>query len=157
MPGFLPHSRASFMLDFVALAMVLILPILTYSIYQVKVRKNFLLHARIQLFLGLLLLAAVALFEVDIRIHGWRHLAEPSPYYQTMLFPVLYVHLFFAVSTSLLWIVTIVHAFRAIPWPPTPGPWSTRHKRLAIPAAVTMYTTAVTGWTFYYMAFVAMP
>ncbi|MFO0947844.1 MAG: DUF420 domain-containing protein [Planctomycetota bacterium] len=155
MPGFLPYSRASFMLDFVAVAMFLILPILTFSIYLVKSRKNYRLHKQLQVFLGALLLVAVALFELDIRIHGWRHLAEPSPYYHTALFPVLYVHLFFAVSTSLLWVVTIVHALRVIPSPPAPGPWSKAHKRLAIPAALTMYTTAITGWTFYYMAFVA--
>jgi hypothetical protein len=143
------------MLDFVAVAMFLILPILSYSLYLVKVRKNYLAHKRLQIFLGLLLLVAVVLFEVDIRIYGWRHLAEPSPYYATALFPILYIHLFFAISTSLLWIVTILLAIRNFPSVPRPGPHSTLHKRLAWPAAITMYITAITGWTFYWMAFVA--
>lgn len=155
MPGFLPFSRASFMLDFVALAMFLILPLLSWSLFEVRIRRNYLRHKRLQIFLGGLLLVAVVLFEVDIRVNGWRHLAEPSPYYQTLLFPVLYVHLFFACSTSLLWIVTIVSALRNIPNPPRPCPHSTWHKRLARPAAATMFCTAITGWTFYWMAFVA--
>lgn len=155
MPGFLPFGRASFMLDFVAVAMFLILPILSYSLYLVKVRKDYVGHKRLQIFLGLLLLVAVVLFEVDIRLHGWRHLAKPSPYYDTILFPVLYVHLLFACSTSLLWILTIALALRSFPNPPMPGAHSPWHKRLAWPAAITMYTTAVTGWTFYWMAFVA--
>lgn len=155
MPGFLPYSRASFMLDFVAIAMFLILPILSYSLYLVKVRKDYRTHKKLQIFLGLLLLVAVVLFEVDIRIYGWRHLAEPSPYYSTSLFPVLYIHLFFACSTSVLWIVTILLALRKFPRPPVPSHHSDWHKRLAWPAAITMYITAITGWTFYWMAFVS--
>ncbi len=142
------------MLDVVAVAMFVIVPVLAWSVRQVKVKKTYALHGRVQLVLGGVLLAAVILFEVDIRLHGWRHLAEASRFYDTLVNPVLYVHLFFAVSTTLLWIWTIVGALRNFPRPPAPGSYSPRHKRLGKLAALGMYCTAITGWTFYVIAFV---
>ncbi|MDZ4818625.1 MAG: DUF420 domain-containing protein, partial [Planctomycetota bacterium] len=92
---------------------------------------------------------------VDVRLHGWRQNAEASPYYTTWLNPVLYVHLAFAISTTLLWIYTIVTAVRRFARPAAPGPYSAQHKRVAKAAALGMCLTAVTGWIFYWMAFVA--
>ena len=152
---YLLPSRATFMLDVVAVAMFLIIPALSYSLYLVKVHRDFKTHKAIQLGLGVVLLAAVTLFEIDIRLHGWRHLATASPYYDAGLFPVLYVHLFFAVSTTVLWGFTIVDALRKFPSPIQPSPYGEFHKRIAWLAAIGMYCTSVTGWTFYYMAFMA--
>ena len=152
-PGFL--SRATLMFDVVSLAMFLVLPVLTWSIYEAKYRHNYALHKRLQVGLGLVLLVAVLLFEVDIRTHDWKPLTEASPYHDTTLWPMLWVHLFFSISTTLLWIVTIVLALRKFPNPPTPGPHSRIHVPLARTAALFMFCTALTGWTFYWMAFVA--
>lgn len=151
--GFLP-TRATFMLDLVAVAMVIVVPLLAWSIRQVKVHKNYALHGRVQLILGTLLLAAVMLFEIDMRINGWRHLAQPSRFYGNWLNPVLYVHLFFAIATTILWIWTIIGALRGFPKPPAPNAYSIRHKNIAIFAAIGMFCTAITGWVFYIMAFV---
>jgi len=96
MPGFLPFSRASFMMDVIALAMFAVIPVMAWSIYIVKYRGQYALHRKAQLSLGGLLLVTVTLFEVDVRLHGWRQNAEASPYYTTWLNPVLYVHLAFA-------------------------------------------------------------
>ncbi len=41
------------------------------------------------------------------------------------------------------------------PNPPVPGPHSPWHRRYARLAALDMICTAVTGWIFYYLAFVA--
>lgn len=155
MPGILPGSRGSLMLDVVALSMFAVVPAMLWAIYLVRVKKNYLLHKRVQLVLATVLLAAVTLFEVEMRLHGWRHLAKESPYYDTVLFPVLWVHLFFAVSTSVLWIWTVVGALRKFAPVPTPGPYSLTHRRVAKLAAAGMCCTAVTGWTFYWMAFIA--
>ena len=78
--GFL-GTRASLMLDVVFLAMFVVVPVMLWSIYQVKYRRRYLLHKRVQLTLALVLLAAVTLFEVDMRIHGWQQRAELSPYF----------------------------------------------------------------------------
>ncbi len=101
------------------------------------------------------MLGVVVLFELEVRIYGWRQFAEPSPFYDTILFPVLYVHLFFAISTPLLWIYTIVGAVRRFAKPPRPNDYSPRHRRVARLAAIAMLCTAFTSWTFYYLAFVA--
>jgi len=155
MSGFIPFSRASLMLDLVAIAMVGVVPVLAYSIYLVRCKRNLQLHKKIQLVLGVVLLIAVGLFEVDMRLHGWRQFAEVSAYYDSLVFPVLYLHLVFAVSTTALWFYTIVAALRRFPNPPVPNAYSRRHRRIARLAAIDMFCTAVTGWAFYALAFVA--
>lgn len=150
----IPFGRASFMLDAVTLAMFVVLPVLTWSIYLARKRHNYLLHKKVQYTTGAVLLIAVLAFEVEIRLRGWRHLAEPSPYYNTWLFPLLYVHLFFACSTTLLWAYTIYSAWKNIPHPPSPAN-AGHHKKFARWAALFMYITAITGWSFYWAAFIA--
>jgi uncharacterized membrane protein YozB (DUF420 family) len=157
--GFL-GTRASLMLDVVALAMLAVLPALAWSIYLVMFRRRYALHKRIQLALGIALLVTVALFEIDMRIGGWRHRAEASPYVShagslDWVSIVLAVHLCFAITAALLWIAVIVRALGSFPAPPAPSAHSAWHRRVGMMAAVDMVCTAVTGWVFYYLAFVA--
>lgn len=154
-PGFL-GSRATFMLDVVALAMVAVIPLLLVSIYLTKFRAAWVTHKRLQSLLAAVLLAAVLLFEIDMRLFGWREYAMASPYYQTLLFPVLYVHLTIAVATALLWIVTVATALRHFPQPPRPHHFSRTHRLLGWASTWGMILTALTGWAFYYLAFVAV-
>lgn len=174
--GFL-GTRASLMLDIVFLAMFVVLLALSISVWLVRSRRNYLLHKRIQMALGLVLLVTVTLFEIDMRVNGWQSRAIDSPYFGAMeqpgpvlktfyqgwlgrkdvpgwVFTSLYIHLFFAVTTTLLWIFVIVQAVRKIPNPPGPCPYSAAHKRWARIAAIDMGFTAVTGWLFYCLAFV---
>ncbi len=157
--GFL-GTRASFMLDFVFLAMFLVLPVMAFSIWLVK-RGHYLWHKRVQVVLGLVLLVAVTAFEVDVRWSEykgipWSQRAFPAPEAaRAIVYQVLYVHLFFAVSTSLLWVYVIVQALRKFDSIPTPNAYSPKHKFLAWLAAADMTLTACTGWVFYYLAFVA--
>ena len=58
--GFL-GTRASLMLDVVFLAMFVVVPALAWSVYLVKVRRNYGLHKRVQLLLGSVLLALAPL------------------------------------------------------------------------------------------------
>lgn len=152
--GFL-STRASLMLDVVAVAMIAIVPLLGWSVYLVRYRRRFLLHKRIQLVLGGVLLVTVALFEIDMRVSGWRERAVASPYYGPWVDYSLAIHLVFAVSTALLWIFVTVQALRFLPSPPAPNWYSPRHRFWARLAALDMLLTALTGWTFYWLAFVA--
>jgi hypothetical protein len=159
MDGFL-GTRASLMLDVVALAMVLLLPVLGYSIYQVMYRRRYALHKRIQLTLGAVLLVTVVLFEADMRIHGWRHRAAASPFSAhdgstDWVAMALGVHLFFSITAALLWIAVIFRALSNFPNPPEPSSHSAWHRRFGTLAAIDMVCTAVTGWVFYWLAFVA--
>jgi putative membrane protein len=98
MPGFLPFSRGSFSLDLIAMAMVLVIPALTASLIVVKIKKNYLLHKRLQLSIASLLAFVLLVFEIDLRIYGWKHLASASPFSEEALNFALKVHLVMAVD-----------------------------------------------------------
>ena len=154
MNGFL-GTRASLMLDVVALAMLGVLPALGVSIWLVK-RGQYVWHKRIQLALATVLLLAVIAFEIDMRfLTDWRARAAASPYYGTWVHPSLWIHLVFSVSTAGLWVYVVTAALIKMPNPPRPSPYSPRHKFWARLAAIDMALTAVTGWIFYWLAFVA--
>lgn len=153
--GFL-GTRAPFMIDVVSLAMVGVVLVLAWSVYQVKIRRRYWLHKWTQITLGVVLLVVVILFEIDIRLHGWEDRAaqqiggHPEP----IVIAALWVHLVFAVSTVILWPVTIGLAIKNFGEPPAPGPHSRIHVPLARTAAADMVLTAITGWIFYWLAFV---
>lgn len=157
--GFL-GSRASLMLDVVFLAMFAVLPALGWSVWLVRSRRSYALHKKVQLGLAAVLLVTVAVFEIDIRLHGWRDRARPSRFYgsdsQWGLVDVsLAVHLVFAVSTAVLWVWVVAGAWRHFADPPLPNAYSQKHRRLGWLAAIDMALTALTGWIFYLLAFVA--
>jgi len=158
--GFL-GNKTSFMLDFVVVALVLIVPILVFSLYAVKIRRHYTLHRNLQLFLGLILLVAVGLFEIDLRFiqGGWQEVVKKRSIQLTteqmrMVQQILRIHLVFAISTPILWATTIVLALRRIPSPPTPCPHSSLHKKLGWLSTIDIVLTSVTGLVFYYFAFV---
>jgi putative membrane protein len=154
--GFL-GTRASVSLDLLFLGMIAIVPVLAWSVYQVKFRRRYGLHKRVQVVLGLLLLVAVVIFELDIRLNGWRERAagqlggDPPQ----IVWNALYIHLVFALAATVLWPVVIVRALRNFPNPCMPAPHSVFHKRWGLIAAIDMTITAVTGCTFYWLAFVS--
>lgn len=149
------------MLDLVVVAMAVVLPVLGGSIALAKYRRQYALHKRIQLVLGAVLLVTVALFEVDMRVNGWRHRAEASPYWPgssggtNWVDWALAVHIVFAATTTLLWALVIARALRNFPHPPAPAAHRAWHRRWGRLAAIDMLLTALTGWTFYWLAFVA--
>lgn len=154
--GFL-HTRASMMIDVVVVAMAVVVPLLAWSVWLVKFRRRYRLHKAIQLTLAVVLLVTVAAFEIDMRFYtDWNQRATPSPFYGSQwVLRALGIHIFFAATTVGLWIYTIAGALRNFPSPPQPGPYSPRHIFWARLAAIDMLLTAVSGWIFYWMAFVA--
>jgi putative membrane protein len=157
--GFLGF-RGSLMLDVVFLAMFAVLPALAVSIYLVR-QGRFASHKKLQLTLGAILLVAVVAFEVDVRLNDWTVRAAPSPYFNLddkwgcPAGIALIVHLFFAIPTAVLWTMVIVQALRQFPHPPIPGQHSRAHRFWGYLAVAEMCGTAITGWIFYYLAFIA--
>ena len=131
--------------------MVGVLPVLGWSIYQVRYRRRYLLHKRTQVLLSVVLLLTVGAFEVDMRLHGWRQYLGDQPAWRVNT--ALAIHLVFAVSTFFLWCGVVWHALRAMPSPPGPGPASQRHVFWGRFAAGGMLLTSLTGWVFYLLAF----
>jgi uncharacterized membrane protein YozB (DUF420 family) len=160
LPGFL-GTRGSLMLDLVVVAMAVILPVLAWSVWLVRYRRRYELHKRVQTVLALVLLTTVLLFEIDMRVNGWRDRAEASPYYTSdagdvsLVFAALYVHLVFATTTAVLWTVVTIRAWRKFPSPAKPSQHSPSHRLWGRLAALDMLATTVTGWIFYWLAFVA--
>lgn len=159
--GFLGY-HTSFMLDVIVCALVLVVPVLVYSIYAVKFRKQFALHKKLQIALGTVIALAVIAFEIDMQ-HvqgGWENVVAKrtvplTPEGLEFVRKVLWIHLVFAVSTPVLWAITIGFALKRFPHPPAPGDHSPLHKKLAWISAVDITLTSVTGLLFYYFAFVA--
>jgi putative membrane protein len=153
--GFL-GTRASIMLDVVCVGMVVVMAVLSWSIWQVRAKRNFRLHKRVQLMLVALLAVVLTAFEVDIRLNGWTHRATGSadgtP--SDMVYGALWIHLFFALTTVGFWIAVTVGALRKFPDPPLPNEHSPLHRRLGWLAAIDMLLTTITGWAFYLLAFV---
>ena len=154
MDGFLPFSRGTLMMDTVVTAMLVVVPAALYG-RRLARRGRYEAHRRVQLTLASALFVAVLAFEVEVRVMGWRARAEPSPYFNTILFPWLYLHVSIAVTASLLWIAATVHGLRSMPKPAQPGPGSVWHRRLGKATIVATCATASTGWVFFYLAFVA--
>jgi hypothetical protein len=117
----------------------------------------------------MVLLVAVVAFEVDMRRNGWESRAVPSPYFagevddagelvmdwSCPIGVALIIHLFFAIPTALIWTIVIVQALRKFPRPPLPGTHSPAHRFWGWLAVVEMCGTAITGWVFYSLAFIA--
>ncbi len=159
--GFLGYD-SSFMLDFVVTALVLVVPVLAYSISTVK-RRQYTLHRNLQTALGIVLLVTVGAFEVDLQlIHGgWEHVVNKDPALPRLSGDeldrvqwMLWVHLVFAISTPLLWVTTLWLAWRQMPSPPTPCSHSPLHRRLGWASVFDLVMTSITGLLFYYAAFI---
>lgn len=158
-PGFL-GTRGSFTLDLVFVAMFLVVPVMWSSVWLVHTGQRFRLHKAIQITLAIVLLIAVMVFELEIRLRGWRHLAAESPFWHDggwndWIDYSLVVHLLFAIPTPLIWTVVIVRALRGFPRPPQPSNHSQAHRLWGKIAAAGMTLTAVTGCIFYWLAFAA--
>jgi multisubunit Na+/H+ antiporter MnhB subunit len=159
--GFLGND-ASLMLDVVVCALALVVPLLAFSLYTVKVRKNYVRHRTLQLTLAAVLLVAVGAFEVDMRLHGgWENIVNKTPSQPRLneeqmstVRRILYVHLVFAISTPLLWAATIALALKRFPSPPGPGAHSRLHKTLGWLSTIDITLTSVTGVAFYCAAFI---
>ncbi|HUQ71358.1 MAG TPA: DUF420 domain-containing protein [Planctomycetaceae bacterium] len=159
--GFL-GNRASFMLDFVVVALALVVPILLFSLYAVKVRRQYALHRNLQLLLGVVLLIAVTAFEIDLHLvqGGWENVVakQQPPLTSEQIAHVrllLRIHLVFATTTPVLWATTIFLALRHMPNPPQPCAHSRLHKTLGWLSTVDLTLTSITGVVFYYGAFMA--
>ncbi|GAB4138533.1 MAG: hypothetical protein Tsb009_06770 [Planctomycetaceae bacterium] len=161
--GFLGND-SSFMLDVVVCALVLVVPALLYSLYLVKIKRNYLWHRNLQVGLGVVLLIAVTAFEVDLQLvhKGWENVVN-KPGQSVRLNAeelesvrkLLWVHLIFAVSTPFLWAATIYLALKRFPSPPVPNEHSPLHRKLGWLSTVDITLTSVTGLIFYYFAFIA--
>ena len=151
--GFL-GTRAPLILDILAICLIFVLGLQMFSIVMVKT-KRYGIHKKIQLGIGVVVGFFLIGFELQMRFFGWRHLAEDSPYFNTLLYPSLLLHLVFAIPTFILWIVTIFGAIKNFDVSPRPSKYSIIHKRFGKLSFVLTVGTCLTAWLFYWLAFVS--
>lgn len=153
-PGFL-GTRADILMDVVLIAM-LVTPFLLVWTIRLARRGAYVQHRNLQTALLCVLLAAAALFEVDVRVSGGadafltgsRYLGTP------ILRWLLRVHIAVAVATFAAWTYVVANIWRGgiEPKPDLVGP-SHRRTGYLIFAGVTF--TSISGACLYWLGFVS--
>lgn len=151
--GFL-GTRAPLILDIIAIALAFVLVLQGFSIYSVR-KQRYRIHRATQLTVGITMGLLIVAFELQMRIYGWRHLAEDSPFFDSFLYPSLLLHLIFAIPTFILWVLVIFGARKNFAVPPKPSKYSRIHKRLGRFTVFATIGTIFSGWLFYWIAFAA--
>jgi len=153
--GFL-GTRGSLGMDVVLVGLFAVLPLLAWSVYLVRSRRDFAAHQAVA---DRDRLGPAGLHR-DLRdryppISDWKVRARPSPFWPGGRRRPLAVHLVFAVSTLVLWVWTICRALGRFPQPPLPGTHGRASSVDGPSGERSIVLTAVTGSCFYWLAFVA--
>lgn len=153
-PGFL-GTKAPFMMDLVVLALFAIIPVLIYSIKLAKTGQ-YIKHKSIQIALAIILLISVILFEIEIRIAGGIYqLIDIAPSERLLFDIVLYTHLFFAITTPLIWGFVIFSAIKNFDGKSFPARYANKHRLWGKIATIDLILTSLTGFLVYYLGFLA--
>ncbi len=156
--GFLPTSReATLVFDILWFWTGGLVTVLTWSLYVVRYKRGYSLHKTLQLYLTGALIVALFWHGINPWVDSsWLDRVLQSPYHQRgLLTPALVIHRVISYACCVLWLWTIVYALNGFESPPTPSKFSRDHIRLARLATGSVYGTALTGWIYYWMAFVA--
>ena len=148
MISYLEHSRAIWQIDLLALFAIFVLVVQPVSILLVRfgLEKT---HKFIQSFLTLVLIPVFTLFEYQVRTTGWRDIAEESIYYDSIIIPLLPIHMLLACSALICWFFTLADMIKKEDiedYRPT-------HKKFGYTSSLLMYLTAISGVSIYYLAF----
>lgn len=152
-PGFL-GTRADILMDVVLIAMTLTPFILIYAIRLAR-QGRFVAHRNIQSGLLLVLLAAVVLFEIDVRMAGGSgsFLAGSKYAGAAALTWFLRVHIGVATASMLLWTVVVAKGWRV---PLEPGPnFGPAHRRTGYIIFAGVTFTSISGAALYWLGFVS--
>lgn len=147
-------ERAPIILTVLALSLFFVVPLMVWSIRQVRLGK-YLLHKRTQTGTSVALFILLIFFEMQIPGTDWMKHTATSSFSEDTIRNYLSVHKSIAISMTLLWTLTLSLALWRTPSSPRPSPHSRLHKILGISSAVMMIITAISGWIFYWMAFIA--
>ena len=148
MINLLKLSDAPWQIDLLAGFACLILAMLPISI--ILVRLDFKrTHKLIQNGLSTVLLPTFIAFEYQVRTTGWREIAEESPYYDSVIIPVLPLHMLFASCCLFAWFYTLLEMLKK----ESDTSYRQNHRKLGYLSASLMYLTALSGLGIYYLGF----
>ena len=111
--GFL-GTRAPLFMDLVTIYFALLPFLVAFSIYFV-IKKRYSLHFRSQMFIFVLSMVMVVIFEIGVRVDGGfnAYMQESSLSYNGVLV-YLVVHILIALLTVVAWGITIYSSYKAI-------------------------------------------
>lgn len=123
-------ARCDILMDIVVVSMVIILPLLWYSVKKVKHDHNYKLHKNIQLTMFTILFFVVLLFEYDMKQNGGIFAMVRGSAYEGTFFLnfMIYFHTFLSITTSLIWLILIPVSLKKFGKNPRPGKFSKTHK-----------------------------
>lgn len=123
-------ARWDVLMDIVVVSMVIILPLLWYSVKKVKHDHNYKLHKNIQLTMFTILFFVVLLFEYDMKQNGGIFAMVRGSAYEGTFFLnfMIYFHTFLSITTSLIWLILIPVSLKKFGKNPRPGKFSKTHK-----------------------------
>lgn len=149
-------ARCDILMDIVVISMVIILPLLWYSLKKVKVERNYKLHKSIQLTMFIILFFVVLLFEYDMKQNGGIfEMVKGSAYEGTFFLNfTIYFHIFLSITTSLIWTFLIIASLIKFGKNPRPGKFSRTHKFWGKIGMWDMALTCITGLILYLFGFV---
>lgn len=147
-------SRASTAFDVAYLILLLMIPVVVWSLELLLLRKNYLLHRKVQLLLTLTFVIASVVFFADFFWNGWQHRAAASlADIPAITYMTLTIHLVFWLITGLIWLGLLVQSLRKIPSPPQACEFGPFYVFWMILLALQFFLTTLTGWEFYMLAF----
>jgi hypothetical protein len=122
----------------------------------VKRERAYTVHKRIQLYMFLILLFVVLLFEYDMMQHGGIFEMVKGSAYEGKFFLnfMIYFHTFLSITTSIIWTLLIILSLIKFEKPPRPNKFSRTHKLLGKIGMWDMALTCVTGLILYVYGFV---
>jgi len=148
MQGFL-GTRSDFIVDAVMVYFAVLPFLMLYSFHLVS-KQKVLLHRNLQIFLLLLTTISVISLELDIRLGELNAKAYLSSYYDSLTLKyTFFVHLFFAISSFLLW-AWMVFKYSNFSLNKIK---STKHILFGKIVFWGMVLTVITGWLIYMMVF----
>lgn len=149
-------ARCDVLMDIVVLSMVIILPLLWYSVKKVKHNHNYTLHKNIQLTMFIILFFVVLLFEYNMKLHGGIfEMVKGSAYEGTFFLNfMIYFHTFLSITTAIIWLVLIVLSLIKFGKNPRPGKFSRTHKFWGRIGMWDMALTCFTGLILYVFGFI---
>lgn len=153
-PSFL-GARCDVLMDIVVISMVIILPLLWYSVKKVKEERAFKAHKNIQLTMFIILFFVVLLFEYDMKQNGGIfEMVKGSSYEGTFFLNfMIYFHTFLSITTSFIWLVLIIVSLRKYGKRKLPGSFSKTHRLWGKIGMWDMALTCITGLILYIFGF----
>lgn len=146
-------QRGDALIDLGMLSIVAVVPILLWS-WTLARKKSWVAHKRVQLLTAGILGVVVLLFEIDLNQSGGIFaVTATSPYAGTSVLNAwIWVHTFFAIGSTLVWLLLVIASLIKFPSPPLPTAFPT-HRYFGRLGMILMLGSGVTAIPMYYYGF----